>query len=143
MGRNLLMTDPQNLNQILQPDWRLYEQIWADVTFLYAERVDGPVARVDDAVLLAGGHDGAVHGEAGVFGNVQLPAELSDEGQTHRSHLSDRGGRGEERLRGRCVVDAEQKGIIVTMQGRDREHKGGKWGGCNLPLGVHVVLKRH
>lgn len=56
-------------------------------TFLYAERVDGPVARVYDAVFCACGHDSMVDWEAGVFGDVQLPAELPDKRQAHRSHL--------------------------------------------------------
>ena len=58
---------------------RLRQLDFHAVTFLYAEGVDGPVARVDDAVLGAGRHDSTIHRETGVFGNVQLPAELSDE----------------------------------------------------------------
>lgn len=64
-------------------------------TFLYAEWVDGPVAWVDDAVLGTGCHDSIVDGKAGVFGNVQLPAELSDERETHGPHLEERGVREE------------------------------------------------
>lgn len=72
-----------------------------ELTFLYAERVDGPVARVDDSVLGTGGHDGAVHREAGVFGNVQLPAELTDKRQPHGPHLQEMSGRdGEGRTDG-------------------------------------------
>lgn len=38
----------------------------------------------------AGGHDSAVDWEAGIFGNVQLPAELADKGQPHGPHLEER-----------------------------------------------------
>lgn len=48
------------------------------LTFLYAERVDGSVARVDDSVFGTGGHDGVVDGETGIFWNMQLPAKLTD-----------------------------------------------------------------
>lgn len=70
----------------------------AVVTFLDAERVDGSVARVDDAVLGAGRHDRLVDGQAGVFGDVQLPAQLAHKGQAHGSHLAGegRGGGGRE-----------------------------------------------
>lgn len=58
-----------------------------NLTFFDAERVDGSVARVLDAVFSTGGHDGLIHWQAGVFRDVQLPAELSHEGQTHGSYL--------------------------------------------------------
>lgn len=38
------------------------------------------------------GHDSVVDREAGVFGDVQLPAELSDKRQAHGSHLEERDG---------------------------------------------------
>lgn len=80
------------------------QSVSLQVTLLDAEGVDGPVARVDDAVLGAGCHDSAIDGQAGVFGNVQLPAELTDEGQTHGSHLDGVRGRGGIRQRrGRFV----------------------------------------
>lgn len=91
------------------------------VTFLYAERVDGPVAGVDDAVLCTSSHDSMVDWQASIFGDVQLPAKLPDKWQTHSSHLDMRGVRegGLERWRGecrgsRCHVYAhrkQQKGI--------------------------------
>lgn len=58
-----------------------------NLTFLDAERVDGSVGRVLDAVFGTGGHDGLINWQAGGFRDVQLPAELSDERQTHGSYL--------------------------------------------------------
>lgn len=63
-----------------------------ELTFLDAERVDGSVAGVDDSVVGAGGHDGVVDREAGVFGNVQLPAELAHKRQAHGPDLEEREG---------------------------------------------------
>lgn len=83
-----------------------------ELTFLDAERVDGSVAGVDDSVVGAGGHDGVVDWEAGVFGNVQLPAELAHKRQAHGPDLEERGwgysgpeerDRMENRLLGRMV----------------------------------------
>lgn len=75
----------------------IIHDVLLEVTFLYAEWVDGPVAGVGDAVLCTSSHDSMVDWKARVFGNVQLPAELSDKWQTHSSHLDKRGE--ERRLR--------------------------------------------
>lgn len=95
---NYLLNSSKSLFEL---DFYVIYDLLLKVTLLYAEWVDGPVAWVDDAVLRASSHDGMVDWEAGVFGNVQLPAELSDKRQTHRSHLDERGEGGERgRLRG-------------------------------------------
>lgn len=80
-----------NLSLELDLSFRISLNCLLQVTFLYAERVDGPVAWVYDAVLCTCSHDSMVDWKARVFGNVQLPAELSDKWQTHSSHLDERG----------------------------------------------------
>jgi len=52
-------------------------------TFLDAERVDGSVAGVDETVLRASLMNSSIDRHRRLVGNVELPAEFTDKGQTH------------------------------------------------------------
>lgn len=106
--------------------------VTAELTFLDAERVDGSVAGVDDSVVGAGGHDGVVDREAGVFGNVQLPAELAHKRQAHGPDLEERGrgysgpeerDRMENRMLGR-MVPSELGSLTLNLVWKYGEENG-------------------
>uniref|UniRef100_A0A182JAR5 Uncharacterized protein n=1 Tax=Anopheles atroparvus TaxID=41427 RepID=A0A182JAR5_ANOAO len=58
------------------------------VALLAAERVQGPVAGVPEAFLVARLHERVVHVVAALLGNVQLVAELADEADAQYAHVA-------------------------------------------------------
>ena len=58
------------------------------ISLFNAERVDGSVTSVDEAVRLTGLHDLSVDLSSVLSGNVKLPAELTDEAHSEcQDHL--------------------------------------------------------
>ncbi len=57
------------------------------VSFFNAERVDGSVGRIDEAVRSSGLHHVTVDGHAWLVGNVQLPTHLTHEANSESKNL--------------------------------------------------------